>query len=112
MVPKEGERKKDDAKRHAGEGKGGKKGGKRSTPALLVRLLMEDEVSNHREAWQAVLLVLAEFKDTWGSEKGAAVSTYLVPDTWQFEVVFFTIVCVVFLRSPWTRSSIVRTLRF
>ncbi|CAM9269600.1 unnamed protein product, partial [Laminaria digitata] len=28
---------------------------------------------NHREAWQAVLLVLTEFKDTWAGEKGAAM---------------------------------------
>lgn len=65
------------AKRRAGERRGGKKA-RVSTPALLVRLLSEDEVSNHREAWQAVLLVLEEFKDTWAGEKGASVSTDLV----------------------------------
>ncbi len=52
-------------------------GGKRSrvaTPALLVGLLSEREASNHREAWQAALLVLREFKETWTAEKGATVS--------------------------------------
>lgn len=44
-----------------------------STPALLVGLLSEKEASNHREAWQAILLLLTEFK-SWMTEKGAAVS--------------------------------------
>lgn len=46
-----------------------------ATPGLLVELLSEKEDSNHREAWQAVLLVLREFKETWMAEKGAAVSS-------------------------------------
>ncbi|CAM9404069.1 unnamed protein product [Ectocarpus fasciculatus] len=53
---------------------GGGVGGKRSrvaTPGLLVELFSEKEDSNHREAWQAVLLVLTEFKETWMAEKGA-----------------------------------------
>lgn len=73
----EGEIHDGNAKRRAGEGRGGKKA-RVSTPALLVRLLSEEEVSNHSEAWQAVLLVLREFKDTWAGEKGGSVSTYLV----------------------------------
>lgn len=44
-----------------------------ATPALLVNFLSEQEVSNHREAWQAALFVLQEFKDTWRAEKGAEV---------------------------------------
>lgn len=53
---------------------GGGKGSRMEVPALLVGLLSENEASNHREAWQAVLLVLKEFKDSWRAERGGAVS--------------------------------------
>lgn len=72
-----------------GDGKGGKsagdsevshgkrrvsKGSRVEVPALLVGLLSENEASNHREAWQAVLLVLKEFQDSWRADRGGAVS--------------------------------------
>ena len=69
-------------KERAGEGgidqekwRGG--GSKRSRVAvapLIVGLLSENEDSNHREAWQVVLLVLREFKETWMGDKGGEVS--------------------------------------
>ncbi|CAN0299527.1 unnamed protein product, partial [Ectocarpus sp. 12 AP-2014] len=63
--------KKDKAKRRDGGGVAGKRS-RVATPGLLVELLSEKEDSNQREAWQAVLLVLREFKETWMAEKGAA----------------------------------------
>lgn len=61
----------------AGETKGGGGSRRRSrvaAPPLLVGLLSEKEEANHRESWQAVLLLLREFRQTWAAEKGAAVS--------------------------------------
>eukprot|EP00903_Cladosiphon_okamuranus_P017695 g16294.t1 len=61
--------------RGAERGRGPGVGRKRSrvaTPQLLVGLLSEKEELNHREAWQAALLVLREFRETWAAEKGAA----------------------------------------
>lgn len=61
-------------KKHEGvEGRSGKRS-RVATPTLLVGIFSEEEVSNHREAWQAALLVLREFKQTWMADKGAAVS--------------------------------------
>lgn len=58
------------------EGAGGHRSGRsRVAPTpLLVGLLSEKDESNHREAWQAALLVLREFRQTWAAEKGATVS--------------------------------------
>ncbi|CAN0179259.1 unnamed protein product [Ectocarpus sp. 6 AP-2014] len=63
--------KKEKEKRRDGGGVAGKRS-RVATPGLLAELLSEKEDSNHREAWQAVLLVLREFKETWRAEKGAA----------------------------------------
>ncbi|CAN0400807.1 unnamed protein product, partial [Ectocarpus sp. 8 AP-2014] len=63
--------KKEKANRRDGGGVAGKRS-RVATPGLLAELLSEKEDSNHREAWQAVLLVLREFKETWMAEKGAA----------------------------------------
>lgn len=60
-------------KRRKGEGMASGKRSRVAVPILLGGLLSEKEDSNHREAWQAVLLVLREFKQTWMEEKGAAV---------------------------------------
>lgn len=60
-------------RREGGQGMGGKRS-RVATPPLLVGIFSEKEVSNHREAWQAALLVLREFKQTWMTDKGAAVS--------------------------------------
>lgn len=68
-----GDTTKEKGKRHAPGGKGGK-ASRVATPALVIGLLSEKEASNHREAWQAVLLVMTGFKETWKTEKGAAVS--------------------------------------
>lgn len=75
--------KKEKAKRRDGEGVAGKRS-RVATPGLLVELLSEKEDSNHREAWQAVLLVLREFKETWMAEKGAAVSRTCSVRPWMY----------------------------
>lgn len=65
------------AKKRGAGGAGAAGGGRRSrvaTPPLLVGLLSEKEEANHREAWQAALLLLREFRETWPAEKGAGVS--------------------------------------
>lgn len=67
-------RDKDKGRSGAGAGMGGKSS-RVPTPALVIGLLSEKDSSNHREAWQAVLLLLREFRDTWRTEKGAAVSS-------------------------------------
>ncbi|CAM9284215.1 unnamed protein product, partial [Scytosiphon promiscuus] len=62
---------KEKGRRRKGEGVAYGKRSRVAVPILLTGLLSEKEDSNHREAWQAVLLVLREFKQTWMEEKGA-----------------------------------------
>ncbi|CAM9157138.1 unnamed protein product, partial [Choristocarpus tenellus] len=42
-------------------------------PHLLVRLISETEPKNHREAWEAVLLIVREFKGMWEAEEASKV---------------------------------------
>lgn len=63
-------------------GLGKRKGKKRkasrvAAPSLLVQLLGEKEVANHRQAWEAVLLVMEMSKRSWTAEEGAEVRDLL-----------------------------------
>lgn len=71
-------KKKDRGKREEKVGKGPRV----SPPTLLVGLLSEKEILNHGEAWDAVLLVLAEFKETWRTGRGSAVSGWRPGRRW------------------------------
>ncbi|CAM9275539.1 unnamed protein product [Hapterophycus canaliculatus] len=71
-VKKEKEKEKQKGRKGGGIASASGKRSRVAVPILLGGLLSEKEDSNHREAWQAVLLVLREFKQTWMGEKGAA----------------------------------------